>query len=102
MPVQSLVQEDALEEGMTTLSSILAWRIPWTGEPGRLQFMGSQKSWTWLKQHSMHATHALYSTGNSAQCYVAAWIEGAFGGGWIHVYVWLSPFSVHLKLSQNC
>ena len=33
----------------------------------------------------------LYSTGNSAQCYVAAYIEGEFGGEWIHVYVWLSP-----------
>ena len=36
MPVQSLSWEDNLEEGMTTHSSILAWRIPWTGEPGGL------------------------------------------------------------------
>ena len=36
---------------------------------------------------------------NSAQCYVAAWMGGEFGGEWIHVYVWLSPFAVHLKLS---
>ena len=42
----------------------------------------------------------LHSTGNSAQCYVAAWMGGEFGGEWIHVYVWLSPFAVHLKLSQ--
>ena len=41
-PVQSLGQEDPLEKGMATLSSILAWRIPWTEEPGRLQSMGSQ------------------------------------------------------------
>ena len=34
--VQSLGQQDPLEEGMATLSSILAWRIPWTEEPGRL------------------------------------------------------------------
>ena len=39
--VQSLGQEDPLEEGMTTHSSILAWRIPWTEEPGRLQSTGS-------------------------------------------------------------
>ena len=39
--VQSLVQEDPLEKEMATHSSILAWRIPWTEEPGRLQFMGS-------------------------------------------------------------
>ena len=44
----------------------------------------------------------LYSTGNSARCYVAAWMGGDFGGEWIHVYVWLSPFTVHLKLSQHC
>ena len=37
MRVQSLGQEDPLEEGMATLSSLLAWRIPWTEEPGRLQ-----------------------------------------------------------------
>ena len=35
--------EDPLEEGIATHSSILAWRIPWTEEPGRLQFTGSQK-----------------------------------------------------------
>ena len=36
-----LVQEDRLEEAMATHSRILAWRIPWTKEPGRLQSMGS-------------------------------------------------------------
>ena len=41
----------------------------------------------------------LYSTGKSVQCYVAAWMGGEFGGEWIHVYLWLSPFSVHMKLS---
>ena len=35
--------EDALEEGMATHSSILAWKIPWTEEPGRLQSMGLQR-----------------------------------------------------------
>ena len=44
--VRSLGQEDLLEEGMATHSSILAWRIPWTEESGRLQSMGSQKSQT--------------------------------------------------------
>ena len=39
--VQSLGQEDPLEEAMATHSSILAWRIPWTEEPGGLQSMGS-------------------------------------------------------------
>ena len=41
--VQSQGGEDPLEEGMATHSSILAWRIPWTEEPGRLQSMGSQR-----------------------------------------------------------
>ena len=41
----------------------------------------------------------LYSTGNSAQCYVAACMGGEFGGKWIHICVWLSPFAVHLKVS---
>ena len=41
--VQSLGWEDPLEEGMATHSSILAWRIPWTEEPGGLQSMGSQR-----------------------------------------------------------
>ena len=38
--VLSLGQEDPLEEGMATHSSILAWRVPWTEEPGRLQPIG--------------------------------------------------------------
>ena len=41
----------------------------------------------------------LYITRNSAQCYVAAWMGGELGGEGIHVYAWLSPFTVHLKLS---
>ena len=43
MGVWSLGQEDPLEEGMATHSSILVCRIPWTEEPGRLQSMGSQR-----------------------------------------------------------
>ena len=50
--VRSLGQEDGLEEGTATHSSILAWRIPWTEEHGRLQSIGSQ-SQTWLKWLSM-------------------------------------------------
>jgi len=41
--IWSLVQEDPLEEGMATHSTILAWGIPWTEEPGRLQSLGSQR-----------------------------------------------------------
>ena len=46
--VRSLGQEDSLEEGVAMPYSILAWRIPWTGESGRRQSMGSKKSWTRL------------------------------------------------------
>ena len=41
--VQTLGWEDPLKEGMATHSSILAWSIPWTEEPGRLQYTGSQR-----------------------------------------------------------
>ena len=41
--VRSLGQEDPLEKEMATHSSTLAWKIPWTKEPGRLQSMGSQR-----------------------------------------------------------
>ena len=41
--IQSLGQEHPLEKGMATYSSILAWRIPWTEEPGSLQSIGSQR-----------------------------------------------------------
>ena len=40
---QALGGEDPLEKGMTTYSSILAWRIPWTEEPAELQSMGSRR-----------------------------------------------------------
>ena len=38
----------------------------------------------------------LYSTWNSLQCYVATWMGGEFGEEWMHAYIWLSPFTVHL------
>ena len=51
MWVQSLDWDDPLEKEMATHSSILAWKIPWTKKPGRLQSMGSQKSQTQLNIH---------------------------------------------------
>ena len=48
--------EDPLEEGMATPSSILAWRITWTEEPGRLQSLGLQRVGHDLKRLSRH-TH---------------------------------------------
>ena len=48
MGILSLGQEDALDKEMATHFSILAWKTPWTEEPGRLQSMGSQKRQTQL------------------------------------------------------
>ena len=59
--VQSLVQEDPLEKEVGTHSSILAWEVPWIEEPGRLQSMELQKSWTWLgtkqQQQNLNTWH---------------------------------------------
>ena len=54
MRVQSLGQEDPLEEEITTHSSILAWRTPWTEEPGRLQFFSghTELDTTEVTQHA--------------------------------------------------
>ena len=52
--VQFLGQEDPLEKEMATHSSILAWRIPWTEEPGRLQSMGLQESDTTSQLNHHH------------------------------------------------
>ena len=60
--VRSLVWEDPLEKAMATHSSTLAWKIPWTKKPGRLQFMGSQ-SWIQLSNFTLlispSKTHSL-------------------------------------------
>ena len=46
LKIDSILEEDPLEKEMATHSSILAWEVPWTEEPGGLQSMGLQKSWT--------------------------------------------------------
>ena len=58
--------------------------------------------YTWLYSKWITNKDLLYGTWNSAQCYVPARMGKGFGGEWIHVYVWLSPFSVHPKLPQHC
>ena len=52
MWVRSLGQEDPLQKGMATHSSVLAWGIPWTVEPGGLQSTRSQKGWTELSDRA--------------------------------------------------
>ena len=57
--VQSLGWEDLLEKEMATRSSILAWKIPWMEEPGRLQFMGSQRvGHNWMTSLTHSLTHS--------------------------------------------
>ena len=58
--VQSLEWEDPLEKEMATHSRVLAWRIPWTEEPGGLQSMGSQKSQTWLSNYQRPTTRQVF------------------------------------------
>ena len=81
--VWSLGWEDPLEKGMTTLSSILVWRIPWTEESGKLQSMGSQSvghywaTFTFLsslKTKDGRATHALTEFGLPKFC-LTLWIN---------------------------
>ena len=73
--VQSLDQEDPLEKGMATHSSILAWRISWTEEAGRLQSMGSQRvghDWiTFISFQWICATQVV-SRGGPTSCFVIA------------------------------
>ena len=64
--IWSLGWEDPLEKGMATHSNILAWRIPWTGEPDGLQFMGSQRvGHVWVaktnsENSEFHFPHSIY------------------------------------------
>ena len=74
------------------------WERYWWGQYAP-KYKKSAQKWSRSKQlkENVPACHM-----DSAQCYVAAWTEEKFGGEWIHEYVWLSPFSGHLKLSQHC
>ena len=61
MQVQSLGQEDLVEEQMATYSSILAWRIPWMEEPGGLQSMRSQRvGHDWVLTHMKYLNIYIY------------------------------------------
>ena len=62
----------------------------------QFQALVSKKANMWRANKDL-----LYSTGDSAQCYVAAWMGGEFGEERMLVYVWLSPFAVYLKLSKH-
>ena len=78
--VQSLGGEDPLEEDMATHFSILAWRFPWTEEPGGLQSLGLQrvkKGQTWLKQFSTHAHKPFWSTWSNCHLREVVFVLGS-------------------------
>ena len=83
--VRSLGREDPLEEGKAGHSSVLAWRVPWTGEPGGLQAVGSQ-SRTRLSDFTLTSLSCIgEGNGNPLQCSCP---ENPRGGGawWAAVY----------------
>ena len=75
------------------------FRLYKTNEAGRDKEFGRDMD-TLLYSTWRTNKNLLSSTGNSAQCHVAAWMGGEFGADWIRVQVWLSPFAVCLGLSQ--
>ena len=89
MQVPSLGQEDPLEKGMTTHSSILAWRIPWTEKPGGLQSVGWKESDT--TEETVHA-RARAHTHTHTLLY-------GFSHFLTHLSLELSSLKVHLKCS---
>ena len=82
--VQSLGREDPLEKEMVTHSSILAWRIPWTEEPGRLQSMGSQRlQSTGSQRVAKDTTERLHFhfQPSSGVCGLYGWVNGELQKG---------------------
>ena len=100
MRVWSLDQVDLLEKGMTTRSSTLAWRIPWTEKAGGLQSIGSHRvRHNWCDLVCMH-THVAQGTLLSV-LWQTGW-EWSLGENGYLYYVWLNPFTIHLKISPHC
>ena len=86
--VWSLGGEDPLEKGMATYSSILAWRIPWTEEPGRSTVHGVTKSRTWLNDWHFHFTvllnlYSIQTLGKLGSMSPAGHLSLGFKSGWV-------------------
>ena len=71
--------------------------LPVPHHPPEFDVMYTLLNFKWMTNKDL-----LCGTWDSAQCYLAAWMGGEFRGEWLHVYGYLSPFAVHLKLSQLC
>ena len=108
--VQSLAQEDPLEEDMTTHSSVLAWRIPWTEEPGGLQSIGSQRlRQDWSNLASMHTYRHICFSFKCKRCFCMKNYENfSFLRNYSYdqyIKSFLNPFYIfiiiHLKINQN-
>ena len=84
---------------LSCLNRLIEQTYSWLEEGVFREFEMDMYTQLYLK--SVTNRDLLYSTWSSAQCYVAAWMGELFGGEWVWVYGWLSPFTVHLKLSQH-
>ena len=92
MQVRSPDREDPPEKEMATHSSILAWEIPWTEEPGGLQFIGSQRvghDWATEHAHTFDVRHFLIIT------------PGVHQGGQIKSYRYITPNSIKFPTLSN-
>ena len=97
--VWSLGWEDPLEEGMATHSSILAWRIPWTGEPGGLQYMGLQRvGHDCVTKHSTHQWAGLWQL--PLRC--SPLCTGYFTSRHTPIYLWTAWTWFLITLALNC
>ena len=95
------VWEDALEEGMTTYFSILAWEIPWTKEPSRLQSMGSQRDTTErLSTHSIQQSFTAFNDWIIVHCgYAVSTIQSSVDGrlDCFHILAGINDATVNIQ-----
>ena len=115
--VWSLGQEDALEEGTATHSSILAWRIPWTEEPGGLQSIWSKRvghdcvtfPFIYITTCKVDDQGVFDAWSRVPKASAQGWLRIGWGGKWKggsgcgeHVYIWLIHVNVWQGPSQCC
>ena len=82
--------------GLQTLTCSMWDLVSWLGFEPRPPALG-----TWSLSYWTTEEVPLHDFSWLTQCYVPPWMGGVFGGEWVHEYVWVSPFPVHLKLPQH-